>query len=622
MNLYEDVEFVFNTAYDFKNRFAGEPDYFTNKGEQKGLLLETNFVADAVNLPLISAKERGAGGGHIRFNMAKGSMNSHISQFPVGTYKKGHRHGPGAHVIILSGEGYSLMWPEGEEPRRYDWEVGTMIVPPNMWFHQHFNTGTTPVALSRLQARGRVDPQRARRAEGLDQPAHRRRPDRLRRRDAARAHPVRRGARQARAQAEDGRGLPGRASRPAAEAGRAGGLTVNVDKEIMAMDDSTRGAGLGHNSGATVEKEEPVWERWTKKRVFVRALEGTYGELVQELFTQPRVYHTKDWKWKGGPQNYGKKIINPQSVKVAQSIETHIDVFAPGGYGQKHGHMNSAVFFVLKGKGHDVHDGKRHDWEAGDALIVENGCVHQHFNDEPDDECIVPDHEGEAAVPVHAHDVPEGGRLSAEGARCRARQTTSRPPTCDLSGESMSMSIVDPIERAARARRDAIRRLLRQGARGLGAVPRGVRRPPERREGEPDADRALARRPHQAHHQREDGHQGVLPRHLHAVPSARKGERQAPPPVGGGVLRRRGQRLRPALGRALRLQGRVRMGVGRGAEALRMGQGDFVYIPPYCAHKHFNADAGNEARIVVINSRIMKPMGFDWFEQLENAEGY
>jgi mannose-6-phosphate isomerase-like protein (cupin superfamily) len=132
-----------------------------------------------------------------------------------------------------------------------------------------------------------------------------------------------------------------------------------------------------------------VWERWTKKRVFVRALEGTYGELVKELFKQPRVYHSKDWKWKGGPQNFGKKIINPQSVKVAQSIECHIDAYAPGGYGQKHGHMNSAVFYVLKGKGHDVHDGRRMDWEAGDALIVENACVHQHFSDDQDDETIV-----------------------------------------------------------------------------------------------------------------------------------------------------------------------------------------------------------------------------------------
>jgi oxalate decarboxylase/phosphoglucose isomerase-like protein (cupin superfamily) len=144
INLYEDIDFVFGSRHDFRNRFAGEPDYFSAKGEQQGLLLVTNFVADAINLPLIAAKERGAGGGHIRFNMAKGSMNSHISQFPTGTYKKAHAHGPGAHVIILSGEGYSLMWPEGDEPRRYEWQVGTMIVPPNMWFHQHFNTGTAP----------------------------------------------------------------------------------------------------------------------------------------------------------------------------------------------------------------------------------------------------------------------------------------------------------------------------------------------------------------------------------------------------------------------------------------------------------------------------------------------
>jgi oxalate decarboxylase/phosphoglucose isomerase-like protein (cupin superfamily) len=144
INLYDEPEFVFNTPHDFTGRFNGEPDYFADNDEREGLLLKTNFVADAVGLPLNEAKERGAGGGHIRFMMAKGSMNSHISQFPVATYKKGHRHGPGAHVIILTGEGFSLMWPEGEEPTRYEWQPGTLIVPPNMWYHQHFNTGDTP----------------------------------------------------------------------------------------------------------------------------------------------------------------------------------------------------------------------------------------------------------------------------------------------------------------------------------------------------------------------------------------------------------------------------------------------------------------------------------------------
>ncbi len=52
------------------------------------------------------------------------------------------------------------------------------------------------------------------------------------------------------------------------------------------------------------------------------------------------------------------------------------------------------------------------------------------------------------------------------------------------------------------------------------------------------------------------------------------------------------------------------------------GPGDFIYIPPYCAHKRFNTDPNDEARLVVVNTRIMKAIGFDWFDQLEPAEGF
>ncbi len=51
------------------------------------------------------------------------------------------------------------------------------------------------------------------------------------------------------------------------------------------------------------------------------------------------------------------------------------------------------------------------------------------------------------------------------------------------------------------------------------------------------------------------------------------------------------------------------------------GPGDFIYIPPYCAHKRFNSST-SEARVIVVNSRMMKAIGFDWFDQLEPAPGF
>ena len=45
-------------------------------------------------------------------------------------------------------------------------------------------------------------------------------------------------------------------------------------------------------------------------------------------------------------------------------------------------------------------------------------------------------------------------------------------------------------------------------------------------------------------------------------------------------------------------------------------RGDFIYIPPFTTHQHF---ATEEARLIMMSNRIVKEMGFDWFEQVENA---
>lgn len=123
------------------------------------------------------------------------------------------------------------------------------------------------------------------------------------------------------------------------------------------------------------------WADWTKRRVFVREVAGKYEELIKDLLSQPRVYKTKQKPYKGGPVSFGRQHCNPQETNITQCIHVHEIVQAPGGYGQKHGHMNGALMYVLEGKGHEIHDGVRYDWEAGDAILVGNARVHQHFND-------------------------------------------------------------------------------------------------------------------------------------------------------------------------------------------------------------------------------------------------
>ena len=115
LNLFHNIDFVFDCDYRFTDRYDGEEDYFSgNTKALSPLYLETNFIRDVRSFELIERKDRGAGGKMTLLEMANNVMSAHISQFPVGTYKKAHRHGAGAHVIILQGEGFSIMWPEGK----------------------------------------------------------------------------------------------------------------------------------------------------------------------------------------------------------------------------------------------------------------------------------------------------------------------------------------------------------------------------------------------------------------------------------------------------------------------------------------------------------------------------
>jgi quercetin dioxygenase-like cupin family protein len=92
---------------------------------------------------LVPFKTRGAGGKTIFIDFPNSNMSCHMSVFVAGTYKKGHRHGPSYVIIIPAGEGYSIMWPQGGEKVVVPWHEASVFVPPDDWYHQHFNVGST-----------------------------------------------------------------------------------------------------------------------------------------------------------------------------------------------------------------------------------------------------------------------------------------------------------------------------------------------------------------------------------------------------------------------------------------------------------------------------------------------
>ena len=154
INLYHNLDFVFDNPCTFPER-AGQSKHFEGEGDHsvyshglnpvKRNVWETNFVHDLTRFKLYEFNERGKGSTNVSFILADGTMHAHVSQIPKGRYKKAHRHAAGTHVHAIDGEGYSLLWHEGDsEFKEFPWRHGFMYTPPFWMFHQHFNTCAAP----------------------------------------------------------------------------------------------------------------------------------------------------------------------------------------------------------------------------------------------------------------------------------------------------------------------------------------------------------------------------------------------------------------------------------------------------------------------------------------------
>jgi quercetin dioxygenase-like cupin family protein len=148
LQVFGSLGFINDSRVDFPERFEAGSNYYANSKRVHTRWWRTNFVKDIRNTEVVPWEERGKGNESVFWDMGGNTiLEPHVSEFPVATYKLGHRHPYEAIILTLNGKGFSLAGRKGlretDDPVKIAWKAGSIVSPPYFWYHQHFNTGDT-----------------------------------------------------------------------------------------------------------------------------------------------------------------------------------------------------------------------------------------------------------------------------------------------------------------------------------------------------------------------------------------------------------------------------------------------------------------------------------------------
>lgn len=155
LNATNNEKFVFDNPFEFTDRYNADADYLQKRDSVNKNRTITNFVSDALEFKTSQQYHRRKGATSMGWLMSGNTMLSlHVAEMSAKIYKKAHRHSSDAFILVLSGDGYSVTWPEGAYHKRVrvDWHEGTLFVPPIYWYHQHLNPGSEPARYLAINA--------------------------------------------------------------------------------------------------------------------------------------------------------------------------------------------------------------------------------------------------------------------------------------------------------------------------------------------------------------------------------------------------------------------------------------------------------------------------------------
>jgi hypothetical protein len=144
INSTNSKAFIFNNSSEFPERVSGEILSRNQSVQKQSRRNYLDFIPDALTADLVDHDIRGKDTKNRYWTLSGNSMvDINVSEMAGKTLKRAHRSTSEATVLMLSGEGYLITWPEGAWHRRIrvNWHEGTLMTQPIFWYRQFMNPG-------------------------------------------------------------------------------------------------------------------------------------------------------------------------------------------------------------------------------------------------------------------------------------------------------------------------------------------------------------------------------------------------------------------------------------------------------------------------------------------------
>lgn len=133
-----------------------------------------------------------------------------------------------------------------------------------------------------------------------------------------------------------------------------------------------------------------------------------YRNLLDDAATKPerdkqrkKILKAHELPWENSPHGLLKHLVNEEMDTRCETVDAYMQIIPPGSHSGKHRQLAEQAFYVLEGRGYDLHvdcdveitdtyhwrpqeEEQRFEWEAGDLVYVPPNTISQHFNADPE----------------------------------------------------------------------------------------------------------------------------------------------------------------------------------------------------------------------------------------------